>query len=66
MKSLLPSLVQGSSGPTKSVAAATLEGLIQHDQATGLDKSLASAWHGAEGWHLWLLAHRQLYAGGRS
>lgn len=26
-------------------------------------RSLAGAWHRAEAYHFWLLAHRQLYAG---
>ena len=29
----------------------------------GESKGLDSAWRGAEAYHFWLLAHRQLYAG---
>lgn len=41
--------------------AATLDNLMQHDKATGENKSLDNAWRGAEAYHLFLLAHRQLY-----
>ena len=43
--------------------AATLDSLMQHDAATGENKALDKAWHGAEGYHFYLLAQRQLYAG---
>jgi WD repeat-containing protein 35 len=43
--------------------AATLDNLMSHDQATGESKSLERPWHGAEGVHFYLLAHRQLYNG---
>ena len=43
--------------------AATLDSLMQHDAATGENKALDKAWRGAEGYHLYLLAQRQLYAG---
>ena len=43
--------------------AATLDNLMSHDQATGESKSLERPWHGAEGVHFYLLAHRQLYDG---
>lgn len=36
---------------------------FQHDAATSMERSLENAWHGAEAYHLWLLAHRELYAG---
>mmetsp|Transcript_3693 Transcript_3693/g.5458 ORF Transcript_3693/g.5458 Transcript_3693/m.5458 type:complete len:1191 (-) Transcript_3693:9-3581(-) len=38
-----------------------LRGLVEHDLATGFDKSLDNAWHGAEAYHYYLLAQRQLY-----
>jgi WD repeat-containing protein 35 len=37
-----------------------LQGLVQHDQTTGFDRSLDNAWHGAEAYHFFLLAQRQL------
>ena len=43
--------------------AATLDNLMQHDAATGGNKALDKAWHGAEACHFWLLAHRHLYDG---
>ncbi|GMF25436.1 unnamed protein product [Phytophthora fragariaefolia] len=45
------------------VTAQTLESLVQHDAATGEDRSLDNPWRGAEAYHLYLLAHRQLYTG---
>jgi len=42
--------------------AATLETLVQHDAATGQNRSLDNAWKGAEACHLFMLAQRQLYA----
>jgi len=42
--------------------AATLESLVQHDAATGENRSLDNAWHGAEAFHFFMLAQRQLYA----
>ena len=54
-------------GSTRASAAqataATLDNLMTHDQATGESKSLERPWHGAEGVHFYLLAHRQLYEG---
>ncbi|GBG63808.1 hypothetical protein CBR_g39592 [Chara braunii] len=47
--------------PHMTMAAATLEGLVQHEEAASLDKSLTNAWHGAEGYHLWLLSQRQMH-----
>ena len=43
--------------------AATLDTLMQHDAATGENKTLDNPWRGAEAYHYFLLAHRQLYAG---
>jgi WD repeat-containing protein 35 len=43
--------------------AATLDNLMTHDAATGGNKALDKAWHGAEACHFWLLAHRHLYDG---
>lgn len=45
------------------VTAQTLESLVQHDAATGEDRSLDNPWRGAEAYHLYLLAHHQLYTG---
>uniref|UniRef100_A0A061SDB5 Wd repeat-containing protein 35 isoform x2 n=1 Tax=Tetraselmis sp. GSL018 TaxID=582737 RepID=A0A061SDB5_9CHLO len=47
-------------------AATTLAGLMTLDTASASsanNRTLDNAWHGAEGFHFWLLAHRQLYAG---
>lgn len=45
------------------VTAQTLETLVQHDAATGESRALDNPWRGAEAYHLYLLAHRQLYGG---
>lgn len=46
-------------------AAATLAGLMTLEAAavSGLSGGIDSAWRGAEAYHFWLLAHRQLYSG---
>ena len=42
-------------------AAQTLAGLMTLEAASMADtKGLDSAWRGAEAYHFWLLAHRQL------
>ena len=47
-----------------SAAAATLDGLMQHEAAVvGGEVATQGAWRGAEAYHLWLLAHRQMYSG---
>lgn len=43
------------------VTAQTLESLVQYDAATGENRILDNPWRGAEAYHLFLLAHRQLY-----
>nr|CCA19609.1 hypothetical protein PANDA_002987 [Albugo laibachii Nc14] len=49
--------------PTRAQATAqTLESLVQYDAATGENRILDNPWRGAEAYHLFLLAHRQLYA----
>jgi len=45
------------------VAAQTLEGLMTLDQAATEHSAIEGSWRGAEAYHLWLLAHRQLYDG---
>lgn len=45
------------------VTAQTLDTLVQHDAATGESRALDNPWRGAEAYHLYLLAHRQLYGG---
>lgn len=47
----------------KQTTAQTLQSLINLDQATGDNKQLESPWHGAEAFHFWILAQRQLYDG---
>ncbi len=42
---------------------ATMNALLAHDTATGQDKSLDLAWRGAEAFHFFMLAQRQLGAG---
>jgi len=45
---------------------ATLQALLDHDTATGGHaggEELQNAWHGAEAYHFYLLAQRQMYAG---
>ncbi|GAX81565.1 hypothetical protein CEUSTIGMA_g8993.t1 [Chlamydomonas eustigma] len=47
-----------------ATAAQTLAGLMTLEAASATDtKGIDSAWRGAEAYHFWLLAHRQLYAG---
>mmetsp|Transcript_8336 Transcript_8336/g.17822 ORF Transcript_8336/g.17822 Transcript_8336/m.17822 type:complete len:1276 (-) Transcript_8336:992-4819(-) len=47
-----------------NTAAQTLAGLMTLEAASMGDvKGIDSAWRGAEAYHFWLLAHRQLYAG---
>jgi WD repeat-containing protein 35 len=38
-----------------------VDGLLQTENATGLDKSLQSPWHGAEAYHFYMLCQRQFY-----
>ena len=45
------------------MAAQTLDGLMQHEAATGYTGKIGGAWRGAEAFHFWMLAHRQLYQG---
>ena len=40
----------------------TLQTLLDHD-TTGMEKGLEEPWRGAEAYHFWLLAQRQLYSG---
>jgi len=45
-------------------AASALAGLLEEDVAALFDtKVIDNAWHGAEAYHFFLLAQRQLYAG---
>uniref|UniRef100_A0A7S3G0N4 IFT121-like TPR repeats domain-containing protein n=1 Tax=Palpitomonas bilix TaxID=652834 RepID=A0A7S3G0N4_9EUKA len=44
-------------------AAQTLDTLMQHDNATVNSRILETSWKGAEAYHFWLLAQRQLYQG---
>jgi WD repeat-containing protein 35 len=46
-----------------SAAAATLAGLISVEAAADESRAFEGAWRGAEAYHFWLLAHRQLYGG---
>jgi len=41
----------------------TLDSLLTHDKAVGTDKILDIGWRGAEGFHFYLLAQRQLFEG---
>lgn len=50
---------RGMSGTVDTEDA--LRGLVEHDLATGFDKNLDDAWHGAEAYHFYMLAQRQLY-----
>lgn len=43
--------------------AKTLDSLITSDINTSTDKALNNPWRGAEAWHFYLLAQRQLYTG---
>ncbi|TYZ67233.1 hypothetical protein PybrP1_011840 [[Pythium] brassicae (nom. inval.)] len=60
----VPGLTASTKGATVAqVTAQTLDTLVQHDAATGENRALDSPWRGAEAYHLYLLAHRQLYGG---
>jgi len=49
---------------SKTMAAQTLDGLMTLDAAAQDNSStMENPWHGAEAYHFWLLAHRQLYDG---
>ena len=55
---------QGATATMAANAAQTLAGLMTLEAASMADsKGIDSAWRGAEAYHFWLLAHRQLYAG---
>merc|ERR1711998_290811 len=41
----------------------TLDSLLHHDKAVGSDKTLDVGWRGAEAFHFYLLAQRQLFEG---
>mmetsp|Transcript_20542 Transcript_20542/g.58181 ORF Transcript_20542/g.58181 Transcript_20542/m.58181 type:complete len:1228 (-) Transcript_20542:92-3775(-) len=43
--------------------AQTVQSLITQDQSVASDKALESPWRGAEAYHLYLVAQRQLYEG---
>ncbi|DAZ96060.1 TPA: hypothetical protein N0F65_005838 [Lagenidium giganteum] len=65
-KMLDVSNLTGTAGKATTAAqmtAQTLESLVQHDAATGENRALDNPWRGAEAYHLYLLAHRQLYSG---
>mmetsp|Transcript_9052 Transcript_9052/g.14851 ORF Transcript_9052/g.14851 Transcript_9052/m.14851 type:complete len:1200 (+) Transcript_9052:114-3713(+) len=47
----------------RSQTAATLDSLLQVDQATDGNRALDVSWRGAEATHFYLLAQRQLYEG---
>ncbi|KAK3238460.1 WD repeat-containing protein 35 [Cymbomonas tetramitiformis] len=58
-------MTHDSTYTSKTMAAQTLDGLMTLDQASSSsgDTNMENAWHGAEAFHFWLLAHRQLYDG---
>mmetsp|Transcript_32306 Transcript_32306/g.92700 ORF Transcript_32306/g.92700 Transcript_32306/m.92700 type:complete len:1232 (-) Transcript_32306:146-3841(-) len=43
--------------------AQTVQSLITQDQSVASDRALESPWRGCEGYHLYLIAQRQLYEG---
>ncbi|XP_064159333.1 WD repeat-containing protein 35 isoform X1 [Anguilla rostrata] len=47
----------------KSEATSALEGLLEEDSASSHSRIVDSAWRGAEAYHFFLLAQRQLYDG---
>lgn len=65
----LVSGIGGGGGATTATGGASLStkasmaALMQHDAATGQERSLDLAWRGAEAYHFLLLAQRQLFAG---
>ncbi|CEG49203.1 WD40 repeat protein [Plasmopara halstedii] len=59
----ISSLTTSKGTTAAQVTAKTLESLVQHDAATGENRSLDNPWRGAEAYHFYLLAHRQLYSG---
>ena len=55
----------GTKATMATNAATTLAGLMTLDSASAAsdNRTLDTAWHGAEAYHFWLLSHRQLYDG---
>lgn len=51
-----------ATAPGGKAGTKVLDGLLQHEKATGTDRALASAWRGPEACHWALLCHRLLYA----
>src|SRR5690606_7841229 len=45
----------------KTTTETHLEGLRRHESSVGFDKSLDNPWRGAEAFHFFMLAQRQLY-----
>ncbi|KAI8474040.1 MAG: intraflagellar transport protein [Monoraphidium minutum] len=58
-----PGGAKGGGGGGGGGAAATLEGLMSVEAAAAGSRAFDGAWRGAEAYHFWLLAHRQLYGG---
>eukprot|EP00238_Polyblepharides_amylifera_P008608 CAMPEP_0196598138 /NCGR_PEP_ID=MMETSP1081-20130531/94147_1 /TAXON_ID=36882 /ORGANISM="Pyramimonas amylifera, Strain CCMP720" /LENGTH=1154 /DNA_ID=CAMNT_0041923789 /DNA_START=199 /DNA_END=3663 /DNA_ORIENTATION=- len=59
-------LTADSTHHTKTMAAQTLDGLMTLDAASAdgtTGRVNENAWHGAQAYHFWLLAHQQLYDG---
>mmetsp|Transcript_15599 Transcript_15599/g.37800 ORF Transcript_15599/g.37800 Transcript_15599/m.37800 type:complete len:1119 (+) Transcript_15599:1703-5059(+) len=46
-----------------TVVVQTLDGLMTLDQVASENSAIEGSWRGAEAYHFWLLAHRQLYDG---
>ena len=54
---------RGTSAHEQTAAAQTLDGLMTLDQVASENAATEGSWRGAEAYHFWLLAHRQLYDG---
>ncbi|KAG2494620.1 hypothetical protein HYH03_007139 [Edaphochlamys debaryana] len=52
-----------STATMAATAAQTLAGLMTLEHVVAGESGVDSAWRGAEAYHFWLLAHRQLYGG---
>lgn len=58
-----PSILQTSIMPIFIQATSALAGLLEEDATSSDNRIIDTAWRGAEAYHFFLLAQRQLYEG---
>jgi WD repeat-containing protein 35 len=59
----MSAVTRGVTANGQTAAAQTLDGLMTLDQVASENSAMEGSWRGAEAYHFWLLAHRQLYDG---